>query len=392
MSNPTFEYGITRIKDIHAQVRKDEKTGKETIQSLSIGDYEVAPSKRFWLSLQTRFAFSTNIFRYFDHREVFDRVSERAKDDKIRYCIEMPTEGSTVKPQLLGVTNPSAPVIKYGALMELLDKFGNQGVAYTGGIVTSIHEPRVGVEPFKIAGDAFQNRFVIDTPVDGYGHPSVYLSMMRLVCSNGAIAYAKAFRSELAVGKNDEDISYNLIRAMDGFNNEEGYGALRQRFESAQSSWASVRECNRLYKVLANMGLRGDLHKTGREIVPVGEGGDSEVVETSMPVLHAFHKMTGDLNDIYGMANLDTLSTKKQRVLPAACKVYDMLNFMSELATHHSAHAGARRLQAMIGELVGAEYDLEGTAEKYSDFRDFFISDEQAAEAKASLSRRIEQY
>jgi hypothetical protein len=86
------------------------------------------------------------------------------------------------------------------------------------------------------------------------------------------------------------------------------------------------------------------------------------------------------------------LSTKKQRVLPAACKVYDVLNFMSELATHHANFVGARRLQAMIGELVGAEYDLEGTAEKYSDFRDFFIADEQAAEAKASLSRRVEQF
>jgi hypothetical protein len=392
MSSPTFRYGLARIKDIQAQVAKEEKTGKERIKSLTIGDYEVSPSKRFWLSLQTRFAFSTNIFRYFDHREVFDRVSARAKDDQIRYCIEMPNEGSTARPQLLGVTNPSAPVIWYDALLELLERFGHKGVTYTGGIVTSIHEPRVGVEPFKIAGDAFENRFVIDTPVDGYGHPSVYLSMMRLVCSNGAIAYAKAFRSELAVGKTDEDIAYNLVRAMDGYNNEEGYGALRQRFASAQMSWASVRECNRLYKALANMGLRGDLHKTGREVVPVGEGGDSEVVETSAPTLHAFHKMTGDLNDIYGIANLDTLSAKKQRVLPAACKVYDVLNFMSELATHHASFVGARRMQAMIGELVGAEYDLEGTAEKYSDFRDFFIADEQAAEAKASLSRRVEQF
>ena len=46
--------------------------------------------------------------------------------------------------------------------------------------------------------------------------------------------------------------------------------------------------------------------------------------------------MTGDLQRIYGMANLDALSVKRQRTLPAACKVYDLLNFASEVATHHA--------------------------------------------------------
>jgi hypothetical protein len=387
MSTPSFSYGVASIKDIRAKVTKDD-TGAEKIAGLYVGDREVNPSKRFWTSLQSRFAFSTNIFRYFDHKEVFDRVASRAKNDKIRYCIEEAPEGATHRPVLLGVTNPTAPVIKYDELRNLLERYGHEGALnYTGGIVTSRHKPRVGSEPYNIVGDVFENGFVIDSPVDGFGHPSVYLSMMRLICSNGAIAYTKAFRSELSVGKTDEDIAYNLIRAMDGFNNEEGYAALKQRFESAQFSWASVRECNRLYKALASLALRGNLAKQGREVVET-EDGMGEVVETSLPLLHQFHKMTGDLSEVYGMANLDTLSTKKQRVLPAACRVYDLINFMSELATHKADQAGARRLQAMIGELLGAEYDLEGTAERYTDFRDFFLSDTTAAEAKASLERR----
>jgi hypothetical protein len=381
---PAFSYGVASIKDIRAKVTRVEKTGAERIMSLFVNDKEVVPTRRFWTSLQSRFAFSTNIFRYFDHVEVFNRVAERAKNDKVRFCIEEATAGG--QPQLLGVTNPAAPVIKYGKLENLLGQYGCTDLSYADGIVTSKHQPRVGNEPFQIVGETFQNGFVIDTPVDGFGRPSVYLSMMRLVCSNGAIAYTKAFRSELAVGKTDEDIAYSLLRTMDGFNNEEGFGALKQRFESAQFSWASVRECNRLYKVLASLALRGNLGKLGRELVATGDG-RTEVLETSLPILHNFHKMTGDLNDIYGMANLDTLSIKKQRVLPASCKVFDLINFMSELATHHADRLGARRLQAMIGELLGAEYDLEGTAEKYTDFRDFFVSNASAAEAKASLDR-----
>src|SRR5260221_348195 len=74
---------------------------------------------------------------------------------------------------------------------------------------------------------------IIDTPIDGFGRPSVYLSLLRLVCSNGAVGYSPAFRSELSVGKGDDGVAFALTRVLDGFNNEDGYAALRQRFESA---------------------------------------------------------------------------------------------------------------------------------------------------------------
>lgn len=43
--------------------------------------------------------------------------------------------------------------------------------------------------------------------------------------------------------------------------------------------------------------------------------------------------MTGDTSRLYGLANLDALSAKRQRTLPVRCKVYelckvyDLLNF-----------------------------------------------------------------
>src|SRR5262249_32647936 len=195
-----------------------------------------------------------------------------------------------------------------------------------------------------------------ETPIDGYGRPAVYLSLLRLVCSNGAVGYSPTFRSELSVGKGEGGVSFALERVLEGFNNEDGYAALRQRFESAARSWASVHEANRLYRVLARLQNQG----SGRGKGPVPAAGGDGASET--PLLSAFHRMTGDLSRIYGLANVDSLSAKRQRTLPAACKVYDLLNFASELATHRADEAGNRTLQAFIGELVSGEYDLEGTA------------------------------
>src|SRR5205807_5752872 len=102
-------------------------------------------------------------------------------------------------------------------------------------------------------------------------------------------------------------------------------------------------------------------------------------------VLRSFNKLTGDLAQSYGLANLDALSVKRQRTLPAGCKVYDLLNFASELATHHASDDGQRSLQAFIGGVVGNEYDLEGTAEHFSDWRDFFVGHEATTGTLAAL-------
>ena len=85
-------------------------------------------------------------------------------------------------------------------------------------------------------------------------------------------------------------------------------------------------------------------------------------------------RLAGDLHALYGMANLDGLSPKRQRVLPAKCRVYDLLNFASEIATHRATQDGRMRLQAYIGTLVSDEYDLEGTAEKVPEFKDLFLN------------------
>jgi hypothetical protein len=375
-----FEYGTARIKDLAVRTTTD-KTGKTDVSAVLLNDEPVRPSKRFWNSLHLRFGFTSNIFRYFSHQEVFNRISEVAPNDRARWCLERDAEGSGT---LLAVTNPGAALIQHDDLMGLLGRYDSHDVSYSHGVVSSRHAPRLNAT-FHVAGDGFQNKFVLDTPVDGFGRPAVYLSLLRLVCSNGAVGYSPSFRSELSVGRGDGGVAFALERVLDGFNNEDGYAALRQRFESATKSWASVNEVNRLYKLLARVHNRGEIDGPGATPAPLGGDGAAEC--PSSPLFHAFHKMSGDLTQIYGLANLDTLSVKRQRTLPSACKVYDLLNFASEVATHHATEMGNRHLQAYIGDLISGEYDLEGTVDQFSDWRDFFVGSDSTASTLADLHR-----
>jgi hypothetical protein len=373
-----FDYGVARIKDLDVRTGPD-RNGKAGVREVLLDGEPVRPSNRFWTSLHLRFGFTSNIFRYFSHAEVFNRISTVAPNDRIRWCVERNDNGEN---RLLAVTNPTSALMPHDELVDLLQRYGTTEIQYGDGVVRSRHAPRMS-GTFHVAGDGFQNKFVLDTPIDGFGRPSVYLSLLRLVCSNGAVGYSPAFRSELSVGKGDDGVVFALTRVLDGFNNEDGFAALRQRFESATRSWASVYEVNRLYKLLARLHNRGEIK--GKAALPVlGEDGPRS------SLFHAFHEMTGDLSRIYGLANMDALSVKRQRTLPAACRVYDVLNFASEVATHHATDMGNRLVQAFLGDLISAEYDLEGTVDQFSDWRDFFIGSASTTDTLAHLNHRGE--
>jgi len=376
----TFEYKTARIKDLQVITGRNN-AGKTTIQGVTLSEEPLVPTDRFWNSLHMRFGFTSNIFRYFSHAEVFTRISEVAGDDQLRVCVERNSEGNG---RLLAVTNPRQAVMRHQDLMSILSRYGSEESTYSRGVVTSRHNPR-NSGTFEVAGDGFRNKFVLDTPIDGYGRPSVYLSLLRLICTNGSIGYNPAFRSELNVGKGDDGVHFALTRVLEGFNNEDGFAAMRQRFESSSKSWASVNETNKLYKLLARLHNLGQVKK-GSEMKFVGNDGASETMGS--PMFKSFHNMTGDLAQVYGLANMDAMSVKKQRTLPTACKVYDLLNFASEVATHHANEIGGRTVQAFIGDLISNEYDLEGTTDHFSNWQDFFIGSDATASTMASLNKK----
>lgn len=365
-----FEYGVSRISDFAVRTTVNRR-GQTEVTEMLLDGRPVQPTGRFWNSLHLRFGFTSNIFRYFRPDEVFQRISQTTPHDRVRWCVEWNDDHG----RLLAVTSPTAGLVPHADLVGLLRHGGAEKLTYSEGVVSSTHAPHVS-STFAVGGDDFQNKFVINTPIDGFGRPQVYLALLRLICSNGAVAMTPVFRSEVNVGRGARDTAFALGRVLDGFNNEEGYTALRQRFESATRSWASVNEVNALYRTLTRAQTRGGLRRAG---------GDGAALDGGRAWQRGFRALTGDLSQVYGLANLDVLSVKRQRTLPAACKVYDLLNFASEMATHHAAPEGSRALNAYLGDLIASEFDLEGTAEHFSDWRDFFIGHADTTATLTSL-------
>jgi len=341
-----------------------------------VHDEPLEATDRFWVSLFARYGFNRAFFRYFDHAEVFERISAKESQDRMRVCIERDDKSGN---KLLGVSNPTKPIVPHGELIDLLNRYEGEGITYANGIVESTHRPRVG-NNFDVAGDMFSHRFVMSTPIDGYGQPNLYLSLLRLICTNGMIGYSRAFRSTLALGKGNDDVSHNITRALDGFNNDEGFAVMRQRMEAATTSWASVYETTSLYKLLTKLhhGRQLNVDDPTLKDAPVAQGyltagGIGTDDPVGSPLIKSFHGMTGDTSRLYGLANLDSLSIKRQRTLPVRCTVYDALNFATEVATHYAKPEGSRQLNAWVGGLISNEYDMENTKEGLTDFQDFFI-------------------
>jgi hypothetical protein len=378
----SFDYDFLSVGDLRVETVEDPKTGKKTVTKVLVKDEPLNPTNRFWVSLFARYGFNSAFFKYFNHQETFERISQTEKADRMRLCIERDADGNGT---LLGVSNPKKPIVVYDELMEMLGRYNGTSIMYHDGIVESTHTPRSGANQFQIAGDDFVNRFLLSTPVDGYGAPNIYLSMLRLACSNGVVGYTKVFRSSLALGKADDDVTPSMTRALDGFSNDEGYAAIRQRLKAAACSWCSVHESQELYKLLVRLHSRKAIDDMGGMTLasapklasllgnPVVVSVQTPEEGVGSPILKAFHAMTGDTSRLYGLANLDALSVKRKRTLPVKCKVMDVINFATEVATHYSTPEGARMLQAFVGGLVTEEYDMEGTADKYGEFADFLI-------------------
>ena len=375
LNEVSFDYRTVSLKDLVVRAEA-KKSGKSLVRSISIDGDDVNPSTRFWTSIFAKYGFNSQFFKYFDYGEVFDRIADRNGSDKVRVCVEnraIKTEkGETNRKTALAATGVDRPLLKYEDLSGLVKDFGGDQLQYSAGILSSTHSPRIDGGEFTINGDSFCNKFSLHSPIDGFGNPNLYLMLLRQICGNGAIGFAKAFRSQVAVGKGESGV-FALTKALDGFNNEEGFAAIRQRFESAQSSWASVYETAELYRTIAKAANMGGI--TGGKSILTDRFNSSVdgAVTQELPILSAFHKLTGDTALTYGISNLDALTVKRQRTLPVKCTVYDALNFATEVATHHSTPEAARSLQAWVGQLISGEYDMEGTKEKFSDFADFHV-------------------
>lgn len=332
------EERVVDIGDIRPKWMEQRlKTGivRRRISTLEVGNDEYRVTDRFLQSLASRFHVGPEFFRYFAPDEVFDRVQAVHPYTRVRLV----TDGDSV----LGLSNPARAIVRPDEVCRLLENQQDRLVetTYAQGVVKSVH--RMDEPQWEIGHEAFTNTFTLETPVDGFGLPSVYLSLIRLICTNGLVGYAPAFRTDIPLGRNTDPAAGPLGRAMECFSNEEGYAALRQRLESARRSEASIYEVRMLCRALER---DTDLAVGAKEAM--------------QPVHDALWKLTGDIAVKYGVASDQAISRKKQSALPMDCTVFDLLTFATEIATHHADKlVSGRQIHAWVGQMLSREYDLE---------------------------------
>lgn len=362
---PKIDYNLIDLRSIKMEMSPPKINTKPKVENMTIDGRSVEFTNRFGNSLCSLYGFSPTIFKFFAPEEVIDRIIRHTSyGNNVRVAFETADE----KTKVLAVSRPTKPYIRANSLDSMLDRLDGKDIRYHNGVITSAHSPSIGGDaPFSICGDTFFNRYIIDIPIDGYGLPSAYVSLLRQICLNGAVGYAKAFRSSIQLGTKDAEVLTTMERFIDSFNNEEGYAAIRQRFESSANSPASLDEVYSLFSLLSRDYMK-DLHKKF-----AGSNQNPESVDS--PVFVKLRELAGDICDIYGLVNLDSLSAKKRRHIPAKCTIYDLLNFSSELATHYASTDAERKIQAWIGSTISSEYDLEGTLNDDENPQDLFFKD-----------------
>jgi len=354
---PTIEYDLVQLNDIKMTTRRT-RNGKVVIDELEIKDRPTKYTDRFGTSLCAIYGFSPTIYQYFDPCELVQRITERRPDDsRVRIAEEVDGDHRVC----LAVSRPTRPFLSAYSTQVLLEKLGGEQMAYQNGCITSWHKPAVGGDSiFTIGVDDFENRFTMETPIDGYGSPSAYLAMINESTGAGWVGLSKAFRSQVQLGnKTDGDHFTTLERFIDSFNNEEGYIVMRQRFESALTSPASLDELYHLHRILSSQTMVS---------INTALGLDGK----KKSVADKLWKLGGNIAKLYGIAAMDGLSAKRRRHIPVECTVYDLMNFATELSTHYATPEQARKLQTWLGTAIGQEYDLEGTLDADEDPEDLF--------------------
>ena len=364
---PEVQYSECDVKDL--EVSASLSGSKMTVEGVKIPTGQnTLPSPRFWDSICSKFGFGPSIFHYFSHKEVFDRVALKDPNSKIRLATQTTQLGKGTKPILLGISNPDKPVLMVPVVVEILNNLDTRKVVFRDGIIVSQHNPR-SLMTFDIGPDKYETRLSLETPIDGYGKPKVWLSLVK--DGNAIIGYTKAFQSSINIGS-DNAAAFTLQRCMEAYNNEDGFVALKQRVAASQISWASVLEVVKLAKLIWK--LKNADFSAEYVLKAYGKKNDEvEVDQLRNDLLKILYVKSGDLREIYGVVQIDSISKKKMRTLPSKAKVYDLLLFSSEMASYILTPRAAKKANEFMGELVSQEYDLETSCAEFGTFEDFKI-------------------
>ena len=185
-------------------------------------------------------------------------------------------------------------------------------------------------------------------PVDGVGMPDMSLATWRQVCSNGAVAETSLFRTKMEIKDNSGE---HFRRLLTSFSNPSGVEMLQSKMCTAAGTKASVGEV-----VLLEGLIRRSVANTRNQML----------------LRERLYELAENPCVRYGVTDLSNIGIKKRALLPVGCSVADLLNFASELSTHHSELLKPEAtLQTFAGTVLSKGFDLEDlypNARRTSDF------------------------
>ena len=300
------------------------------IKSLVIDNSAYKLSDRFYKTLAAELGIPYGVFGFFTPLEVMERAAAKVPDLQLRVTVD--TEGQ----QALGLTqNKGLPMpINYIENVLHNDKRLTD-VEYGDGVLSAMLDLD---DPWDVPNDStYGMRVRCRVPVDGVGMPDMSLATWRQVCSNGAVAETSLFRTKMEIKDNSGE---HFRRLLASFSNPSGVEMLQERMCNAAETKASVGEV-----VLLEGLIRRSVANARNQML-----------------------LRERLNDVadnpcvrYGVTDLANIGQKKRPLLPVGCSVADLLNFASELGTHHSDLLKSdSTLQSFSGTLLSKGFDLEG--------------------------------
>jgi len=307
--------------------------------SLEIDGQILHTTDRFWKSFVTRyqkFGLSQNFMAsgLFDPSEVFDRIVKI--DGNTEFDLAVETEDDLA----LGIIPADGKYCPFNAGLDLLQKHGGTNIKYHDGVLSAVMKPILsGDKPRIIGNDEMDQRYQFQLPVDGLGDPSFFLMLIRLICTNGMVAQTPAFRTQIKLGKAEtiaaKSIVNTLDRAVASFNNEDGFSMYHRRLEDAQYTIASVREVESVYTSLASV---------------------LDHNPNAGQILYCFESLTK--NPAHERVDLSEIDSKRKGLLKSMARVYDVINFVTEVSTHFASEEEAIPLNGMMGKIITTEFDL----------------------------------
>ncbi len=341
--------------------RKSLKNRRQVDSSIRIvtpDGQKLTVSNRFWTTFCQNFGFSRNIFDLFDYDEVLDRLGKIRKTN-VRLAYESMPDKESFNGRLLSCTNPSRPMLNAEQVGELIKKYKGTKQTYDTGVV-GVHFPAAFPMKFQVVGkqdSEFTTGHFMHLPLDGYGSPASYLELIRQVCTNGAVALTQAFRTSFSLGKDEVDLNAVLDRSLASFNDEEGYHAFKVRFETASRSYASLANM-----ITLNRAISAAVTEEGWQLL--------QRVQLS----NNLDAICGNPRRIHGLVSDEEVSLSRARAIPVKATVYELMNFATEVSTHHlKTLRGRNRINAWVGSLLTSPFDLENSVEQFPTFDAFLV-------------------